>query len=58
MLLAQCKNMSYIFYKFNIIALDWALKIDSLLGNNEVYNLFLKMFLHKQGEHVQNWHQI
>jgi hypothetical protein len=37
--------MSYIFYKFNIIALDWALKIDSLLDNNEIYNLYLKMFL-------------
>jgi hypothetical protein len=49
--------MSYIFYKFNIIALDWALKIDSLVDNNEIYNLFLKMFLPKQGEHVQNWHQ-
>jgi hypothetical protein len=41
--------MSYIFYKFNIIALDWALKIDSLLDNNEIYNLCLKMFLPKQG---------
>jgi hypothetical protein len=41
--------MSYIFYKFNIIALDWALKIDSLLDNYEIYNLWLKMFLPKQG---------
>jgi hypothetical protein len=34
----------YIFYQFNIIPWDWALKIDSLLDNNEIYNLCLKMF--------------